>query len=116
MATKAKLPSMQIVCRYFSKSLPHGAVGWSEVCDCGISWSYLLTHTRSAAIENANTIEERRSKIVKNCFRLPFVATLATNDNQKHCFYRFLIHVRRLVIVFSIAAYPVCYCYKEEAN
>ena len=24
-------------------SLPHGAVGWSVVCDCGISWSYSLT-------------------------------------------------------------------------
>ena len=23
-------------------SLPHGAMGWSVVCDCGISWSYLL--------------------------------------------------------------------------
>ena len=23
-------------------SLPHGAVGWSVVCDFGISWSYLL--------------------------------------------------------------------------
>ena len=26
----------------FSVTLPHGAVGWSAVCDCGISWSYLL--------------------------------------------------------------------------
>ena len=25
--------------------LPHGAVGWSAVCDCGIFWSYLLFHT-----------------------------------------------------------------------
>ena len=25
----------------------------------------------------------------KQSFRLPFVATLATNGNQKHCFYRF---------------------------
>ena len=25
-------------------SLPHGAMGWSAVCDCGVvSWSYLLT-------------------------------------------------------------------------
>ena len=23
-------------------SLPHGAVGWSAVCDCGTSWSYSL--------------------------------------------------------------------------
>ena len=21
-------------------SLPHGAVDWSAICDCGISWSY----------------------------------------------------------------------------
>ena len=26
-----------------SVSLPHGAVGWSAVSDCGISWSYSLT-------------------------------------------------------------------------
>ena len=24
-------------------TLPHGAVGWSAVCECGISWSYSLT-------------------------------------------------------------------------
>ena len=27
----------------FSKSLPHGAIGWSAECDCGISWSYSFT-------------------------------------------------------------------------
>ena len=26
-----------------SMALPHGAVGWSAVCDCGISRSYSLT-------------------------------------------------------------------------
>ena len=31
-------------CYYkWSVALPRGAVGWSEVCDCGISWSYSLT-------------------------------------------------------------------------
>ena len=25
-----------------SVSLPRGAMGWSAVCDCGISWSYSL--------------------------------------------------------------------------
>ena len=29
----------------FSVSLPQGAVGWSTVCDCGISWLYSLTFT-----------------------------------------------------------------------
>ena len=31
---------------YYSKcsvALPHGALGWSAVCDCGISWLYSLT-------------------------------------------------------------------------
>ena len=28
---------------YCSVTLPQGAVGWSEVCDCGISWSCSLT-------------------------------------------------------------------------
>ena len=27
--------------------LPHGAVAWSAVCDCGISWSYSLTFSAS---------------------------------------------------------------------
>ena len=26
----------------WSVSFPHDVVGWSAVCDCGISWSYLL--------------------------------------------------------------------------
>ena len=25
---------------WFFVALPHGAMGWSAVCDCGISWSY----------------------------------------------------------------------------
>ena len=25
-----------------SVALPHGTVGWSAVCDCGISWLYSL--------------------------------------------------------------------------
>ena len=29
-------------CKYYVAS-PHGAMGWSAVCDCGISWSYPLT-------------------------------------------------------------------------
>ena len=27
---------------YCCVALPHGAVCWSAVCDCGISWSYFL--------------------------------------------------------------------------
>ena len=38
---------------------------------------------------------------------MPFVARLATNGNKKHCFLRFLILVRWLLRVFSIAAYLV---------
>ena len=34
----------QMNCYYkCSVALPHGAVVWSEVCDCGISWTYSLT-------------------------------------------------------------------------
>ena len=32
---------MSFDCKCFV-SLPHGAMGWSVVCDCGISWSYSL--------------------------------------------------------------------------
>ena len=28
---------------YCSLVLPHGAVAWSALCDCGTSWSYSLT-------------------------------------------------------------------------
>ena len=33
---------MSCYCKCFV-ALPHGAMGWSEVCDCGISRSYSLT-------------------------------------------------------------------------
>ena len=37
-------------CRcYRSVSLLHGAVGWSAVCDCGVSWSYSLTFWESVS-------------------------------------------------------------------
>ena len=56
---------------------------------------------------SVDTIDERRSKIVRNSFRLPFVAQLATNGYQKHIFRDILIHVRRLLRAFVIAAYKV---------
>ena len=32
---------LKMKCYYkCSVALPRGAVGWSAVCDCGISWSY----------------------------------------------------------------------------
>ena len=35
---------LQMYCLYtYSVAFPHGAVGWSAVCDCGISCSYSLT-------------------------------------------------------------------------
>ena len=33
--------------------LPHGAVGWSAVCDCGISGSYSLIFRQSYANRSA---------------------------------------------------------------
>ena len=34
---------LQMYCYYkYSVALPHDAVGWSAVCDCGISGSYSL--------------------------------------------------------------------------
>ena len=35
------------------------------------------------------------------------IAICLHTGNRKHCFYRFLIRVRRLLIGFSIAANPV---------
>ena len=34
--------------RWCSVSSPRGAIGWSAVCDCGISWSYSLFITRQS--------------------------------------------------------------------
>ena len=65
-------------------------------------------HTGWAAIENANTIEERRSNIVRNIvFDCHLTPHCRQNGNRNYCFYRFLIRVRRLLIAFSIAAYLV---------
>ena len=33
------LVGLQYVIVVFSVSLPHGVVGWSAVCDCGIFWT-----------------------------------------------------------------------------
>ena len=41
------------------------------------------------------TIEERLKNCLKQCFRLPFVASRVTNGNRKLCFYTILIYVRR---------------------
>ena len=41
-------------------------------------------------------------KSLEQCFRLPFVAPLATIGNRKHCFRQFLIRVRRLLISFRL--------------
>ena len=53
-------------------------------------WVSLNILTGLAAIENVITIDERRSKIVRS------------RVNRKHCFYWFLIRVRRLLRSFSI--------------
>ena len=57
--------------------------------------------------ETLSTIDERGSKRIEQCFRLPFVTSGATNDNRKHCFYDFYLR-SSIVLAFSIAAYPVC--------
>ena len=39
--------AFQMYCYYkCSVALPRGALGWSAVCDCGISCSYLLFHVQ----------------------------------------------------------------------
>ena len=51
-----------------------------------------------------STIKERRSRIIRNSV---FDCHLSPNGNQKHCFYQFFILLCRLLIAFSISAYPV---------
>ena len=47
---------------------------------------YGQSHTGQAAIANIKTIDECRSKIVRN---IVFDCRLATNGNRKHCFQQF---------------------------
>ena len=56
-----------------------------------------------------NTIDECRSKIVRNRVFDCHLSPRATNGNRKHCLKRFLIRVRRSLRAFFIATYPVCY-------
>ena len=37
-------------------ALPYGAVGWSAVCDCGVSWSYSLTFCHYPFVPNYSQI------------------------------------------------------------
>ena len=40
-ADRFAIIALQMYCSYkYSVDLPHDAVGWSAVCDCGISLSY----------------------------------------------------------------------------
>ena len=40
-------------CRYYrSLTLPRGAMGWSVVCECGISLSYSLTFGKEVGNDN----------------------------------------------------------------
>ena len=43
---------------YILVSIPHGASGWSEICDCGISWacSFLFVYRTSIIILLRNAI------------------------------------------------------------
>ena len=60
------------------------------------------------AIENINTIDDYRPKIVRI---IVFFITIThrTGDTlqSKHCFWRVLIRVQQWLRVFSIAHYPV---------
>ena len=65
-------------------------------------WSNVLTQDRrlSKTFILLTNVDQNRWK---QNFRLPFVAGLATNGNQKPCFQQFLIRVRQLLIAFLIA-------------
>ena len=40
---KRELVALLCLSSWCPVALPHGAVSWSAVCDCGIFWSYSLT-------------------------------------------------------------------------
>ena len=51
-----------------SGALPHVVVGWSAVCDCGISWSYSLIFwvielRLKASVNNSSVIKDHTIKL-----------------------------------------------------
>ena len=56
-------------------------------------------------IEGLGTIGERGLGVVGGRV---FDYQLATGGSCEHCYWRVMIHVRRLLGTFSISAYPVC--------
>ena len=69
--------------------------------------SMLNVHTGKAAIENVNSIEERRSIIARNSVIDCHLSLDWRQMTSKALFLAFLIRVCRLLRAFSIAAYPV---------
>ena len=52
MAGCCALVVLLLSCGCLCSSFPRGAVDWSVVCDCGISWSYSLDFVVSAVHGN----------------------------------------------------------------
>ena len=53
---------LQKYCYYkWSVALPHGAVGWSAMCDSGISWSYSFTFLLNSLRKRDNMLVYRFS-------------------------------------------------------
>ena len=72
---------------------------------CKFAFISVIAH---AAIENVNSIDERRSKKVKSRFFDCHLSQWGDKWQSKHWYKWFSIRVRRLSRVFSIAAYPSC--------
>ena len=43
-------------------ALPNGAVGWSAVCDCCISWSYSLTFCKAVLKSGIPHLEQPNAR------------------------------------------------------
>ena len=89
-----------------SVSLPHGALGWSAVSDCGISWSYsLILYTyatkkldlgstpgrrQSKTLLTLLTINQHRLKITRNsvfdCHLCPVGQQMAIENSVSNDF------------------------------
>ena len=49
---------------FHSLPLPHHAVGWSAVCVCGSSWSYLLTFKLTFSIQFVDVVQQEQQNFL----------------------------------------------------
>ena len=85
--------------KQWSVALPNGAMGWSTVCYCGISWSYSLAFLLYRA--------KKHFLIILNCF-LCYIAKKAFPD---HTQLLFMLYLEKTHFLFILTCF-LCYTAK----